>query len=139
MFPNLDIYDYLGLVEHQWQKYQELRPAVIEVEQYISDHFIGAEQMDAFRKEQIAPSSTSAVLKAVIRSLRADVIQRVKHMQADTSHTASIVSPPTTLIHIVDTIRNNPDLFPEWHSSTMKSLFSPPLYENRKEDNGFLF
>ena len=139
LFPNLDICDYLGLVEHQWQKYQELRPAVIEVEQYITDHFIGAEQMDAFRKEQIAPSSTSAVLKAVIRSLRADVIQRVTSRQADTSHTASIVSPPTTLIHIVDTIRNNPDLFPEWHNSSVRELFSPPLYENRKEDKGFWF
>lgn len=93
LFPNLDICDYPGLVEHQWQKYQELRPAIIEVEQYITDHFIGAEQMDAFRKEQIAPSSTSAVLKAVIRSLRADVIQRMKSLQADTSHTASIRLP----------------------------------------------
>ena len=139
LFPNLDICDFLGLVEHQWQKYQELRPAVIEVEQFMTDHFIGAEQMDAFRKEQIAPSSTSPVLKAVIRSLRADVIQRVKSLQADTSHTASHVSPPTALIHVVDIIKNNPDLFPEWHGSKVKDLFTPPIYENKKADKGYWF
>lgn len=136
LFPNLDICDYLGLVEHQWQKYQELRPAVIEVEQYITDHFIGAEQMDAFRKEQIAPSSTSAVLKAVIRSLRATEVQMLK---ARLAATARPCSPPTTLIQVVNIIRNNPDLFTKWHNSTIKSLFSPPVYENCKEDKGFWF
>lgn len=139
LFPNLDICDFFGIREHQWAKYQELRPAVIEVEQHIEVQFIGKEQMESFRQEQIAPSSTSPVVQAVIRSLRADVIQRVKDMQGCSSRTVSHCSPPTTLIHVVDIIRNNASLFPEWHSSAIKELFSPKVYENQKKDKGYWF
>ena len=139
LFPNLDICDFFGIREHQWAKYQELRPAILSVEQHIEEQFIGKEQMDSFRLEQIAPSSTSSVIKAVIRSLRADVIQRVKQLQSSTSRTVSHCSPPTTLVHVVDIIRNNADLFPEWHSSKVKDLFTPPIYENRKKDKGYWF
>ena len=91
--------------------------------------------MESFRQEQIAPSSTSPVVQAVIRSLRADVIQRVKDMQGCSSRTVSHCSPPTTLIHVVDIIRNNASLFPEWHSSAIKELFLPKVYENQKKMN----
>ena len=136
LFPNLDICDFFGIREHQWQKYQELRPAVIEIEQLFEEQFIGKEQMDAFRQEQFAPSSTSLLVQTVIRSLRATEVQMLKTRLAATARPCS---PPTTLIHIVDNIRNNPDLFPEWHSSKVKDLFTPPIYENKKADRGYWF
>lgn len=136
LFPNLDICDFVGLAEHQWLRYQELHHAIIEIELLIQEQFIGKEQMDAFRQEQIAPSYTSQEVKTVIRSIRAAEVQMLK---ARLSATAHHCSPPTTLIHVVDTIRNNQSLFPEWHNSSIKELFSPTIYENHKEDKGYWF
>lgn len=92
--------------------------------------------MDAFRQEQFAPSSTSPLVQTVIRSLRATEVQMLKARLAATAHPCS---PTTTLFHIVDIIRNNPDLFPEWHISKVKVLFTPPIYENKKVDKGYWF
>ena len=76
------------------------------------------------------------LVQTVIRSLRATEVQMLK---ARLAATARPYSPPTTLIHIVDIIRNNPDLFQEWHSSKVKDLFTPPIYENKKDEKGYWF
>lgn len=140
MFPNIDLCDYIGIREHQWSKYEELRPLVLKIEKEIETHFIGAEQMAAFRKKVIQPSSSTSTLKtSVIRSLRAEIAQRVKARLAAPSLTAHLCSPPSTLVHIVDIIRNSETEFPEWHSSSIKELFNPPIFENKKKDTGYWF
>lgn len=140
MFPNIDLCDYIGIREHQWSKYQELRPVVLEIEKEIETHFIGAEQMAAFRKKVIQPSSsTSTLMASVIRSLRAEIAQRVKARLASPSDFGCRTCGPSTLLHIVDIIRNSETEFPEWHSSSIKELFNPPIFENKKKDTGYWF
>lgn len=141
LFPNLDICDYVGVGEHLWQKYLELRPILFDVEVSIEAHFLGKEQMDALRKKIIeSSSSTSTVVRSVISSLRAEVAQRVKRrLDAASSHSAPFCSPPTALINIVDVIRNTPAEFPEWHSSPIKNLFDAPSFVNKKNSRGYWF
>lgn len=137
MFPNLDICDFLGIGKHLWQKYQEVRSAIIDIELHLTANFIGQEQMDFFRKEAMSPSSASLMVKTVLRSLRAFEVQMLKHKDSATAPCSC--SPPTALVHIVDIIRSHPEEFPLWHNSTIRGLFEPPVYENKIKDKGYWF
>ena len=137
MFPNLDICDYLGCGNRQWRKYQEIRPSILEIEEHIATQFLGTEQLDVFRKEAMSPSSTSYLMKSVIRSLRAYEAQVLKN-KLSTSE-PSVCTPPTALVSIVNTIRNHPDEFPLWHSSSIAELYKPAIFENKKKDTGYWF
>lgn len=137
MFPNLDICDYLGCGNRQWRKYQEIRPTILEIEQHIATQFLGTEQLDVFRKEAMSPSSTSYLMKSVIRSLRAYEAQVLKNKLSIPEPT--VCTPPTALVSIVNTIRNHPDDFPKWHNSDIAQLFEPKIYKNERYDTGFWF
>ena len=137
LFPNLDICDFVGLGKHLWQKYCELRQILLDIEMHIVAHFIGQEQMDDFRKEAVSHSSSSHLVKSVIRSLRAYEAQILKQRLSETA--PSVFSPPTALVHIVNVIRNHPSEFPSWHTSDIAKLFEPPVFENKIEDTGYWF
>lgn len=138
MFPNIDICDFLGIRNYKWQKYQEIRPDILDIEEYIVSQFIGTELMDVLRKEAMSPSSTSSYLmKTVIRSLRAYEAQVLKNKLSTPE--PYVCSPLTALISIVNTIRTNPDEFPEWHASSIADLYKPVIYENKKGDKAYWF
>lgn len=137
MFPNLDICDYLGVTHQQWKKYQEVRATLLEIEQHIATQFLGQEQLDVFRKEAISPSSTSSLMKTVIRSLQAAEAQMLKATLSPTAPSACI--PPTALVSIVNCIRTHPTEFPQWHASPIAELYKPGIYENKKKDKGYWF
>ena len=137
MFPNLDICDYLGVAHQQWKKYQEVRATLLEIEQHIATQFLGQEQLDVFRKEAMSPSSTSSLMKTVIRSLQAAEAQMLKATLSPTAPSACI--PPTALVSIVNCIRTHPTEFPQWHASPIAELYKPGIYENKKNDKGYWF
>lgn len=137
MFPNLDICDYLGVTHQQWKKYQEVRATLLEIEQHIATQFLGQEQLDVFRKEAMSPSSTSSLMKTVIRSLQAAEVQMLKATLSPTAPSACI--PPTALVSIVNCIRTHPTEFPQWHASPIAELYKPGIYENKKNDKGYWF
>lgn len=136
MFHSLDVVDMVGIRYPRWRKFIELSPVITSIEEIMINLFFGQEQMDTFRKEAMSPSSTSSVMKTVIRSIRAAEVQMLK---AHLSATALPCSPPTSLIEIVNIIRQHPEVFTEWHSSKIKELFSPKLYENNRKDKGYWF
>ena len=43
------------------------------------------------------------------------------------------------MIDVVNYIRCNPDLFPEWHDSETAKLFSTPIFTNLKTNKGYWF
>ena len=137
MFPNLNICDYLGVAHQQWKKYQEVRATLLEIEQHIATQFLGQEQLDVFRKEAMSPSSTSSLMKTVIRSLQAAEVQMLKATLSPTAPSACI--PPTALVSIVNCIRTHPTEFPQRHASPLAELYKPGIYENKKNDKGYWF
>ena len=137
MFPNLNICDYLGVAHQQWKKYQEVRATLLEIEQHIATQFLGQEQLDVFRKEAMSPSSTSSLMKTVIRSLPAAEAQMLQATLSPTAPSACI--PPTALVSIVNCIRTHPTEFPQWHASPIAELYKPGIYENKKNDKGYWF
>ena len=136
MFPNLHICPNLGFREHRWEKYQELRPILQNIEQHIATQFIGEEQMTVFRKAAMQPSySLPPVVQSVISSLKAVEVQMLKaHLSP-----SSPPCPPTNLVQIVDVIRNHPEGFPEWHNSAIADVYSPPIFNNEKHSTGYWF
>lgn len=136
MFPNTDICSAVGIREHRWEKYLELRPILQTIEQHIATQFIGEEQMVVFRKAVMQPSFAShAVVKSVIGSLRAVEVQMLRtHLSP-----SSPPLPPTHLVQIVDVIIKHPDEFPEWHGSPIADLYSPPIFNNEKHSTGYWF
>ena len=137
MFPNLDICDYLGVAHQQWKKYQEVRATLLEIEQHIATQFLGQEQLDVFRKEAMSPSSTSSLMKTVIRSLQAAEAQMLKATLSPTAPSACI--PPTALVSIVNCIRTHPTEFPQWHASPIAELYKPGKKKKKKNDKGYWF
>ncbi len=137
LFPNLDICDFIGEGKRLWQKYCEVRQILLDIELHVVAQFIGQEQMDDFRKEAVSHSSSSHLVKSVIRSLRAYEAQILKQRLSETA--PSVFSPPTALVHIVNVIRNHPSVFPSWHTSDIANLFESPVFENKIEDTGYWF
>jgi len=45
----------------------------------------------------------------------------------------------STLLDIVNTLRSHPEEFPQWHTSPTAALFTPPVFENKKENKGYWF
>ena len=137
MFPNLNICDYLGVAHQQWKKYQEVRATLLVIEPPVATQFLGQEQLDVFRKEAMSPSSTSSLMKTVIRSLQAAEAQMLKATLSPTAPSACI--PPTALVSIVNCIRTHPTEFPQWHASPIAALYYPDIYEIKKNDKGYWF
>lgn len=137
LFPNLDICDYLGYTSHQWQHYLEIRPTLLEIEEYIAVHFIGHKEYENFRQHVIFNDSPDDMIISVIRSLRACEAQMLKDRLSNTS--PSRRTPPTTLVEIVNIIRDNPYVFDIWHSSPIAELYKPAIFENKKKDKGYWF
>ena len=65
------------------------------------------------------------------------IVERMKPQIVDFIHDKPINH--RKMIDIVNFIRNNPEEFPEWHNSDTAKLFSPPKFENKKENKGYWF
>ena len=80
--------------------------------------------MNALRNIHFLGTATP-VQSIIISALRQIVIDRLAGSHKDYS---------TTLLDIVNTLRSHPEEFPEWHASPTAALFTPPLFENKKEN-----
>ena len=137
MFPKMEIVDMMGITQHRYRKFLEFQPLIVNIEEMIINQFIGQEQMTICRKEAMSPSSTSSLMKTVIRSLQAVEVQMLKATLSPTAPSACI--PPTALVSIVNCIRTHPTEFPQWHASPIAELYKPGIYENKKNDKGYWF
>lgn len=46
---------------------------------------------------------------------------------------------PQAYYDLVNTIRNNPKVFPEWQNTKTAELFSPKVFDNKKTSGGYWF
>ena len=131
LFPNFNKFETLEEMndaDDKWQKYLELRAKAIDIENSIAEEFISMPLLETLRKYNINDMLEVAQMHVcdsiqyeVLRVLRGESIRTKKMMD------------------VVNYIRNNPDLFPEWHASETAKLFSPPIFKNKKESRGYFF
>ena len=91
--------------------------------------------MDVLRSEVQSGQYRSMLHQRICRTLQAVEIRLLQ----STDPTAWMHFEHNALFDIVNTIKDNPEEFPEWHSSKVAELYNPTIFENKKESKGFWF
>lgn len=66
------------------------------------------------------------------------ILQQMADLLTD-ANCATRHAPHRLLPDIADKIRSRENEFPQWHNSHMAKLFTPPVFENKKENKGYWF
>ena len=128
LFPDLAITEQVKGTGSKWERYLSLRPKIIDIEASLAEEFFSPELMVRLRNEVLRKTHT-ANLARVINAIRGQVV--------DLLNGGSIRM--RDMIDVVNHIRCNPDLFPEWHDSETAKLYAPPIFKNKKEAKGYFF
>ena len=136
MFPNMEVtLRFPKPSEGRWKLYLTLREKAIGIEQFFAAQYLSVELMDVLRSEVQSGQYRSMLHQKICRILQAVEIRCLN----STDPTAWMHFEHGALFDIVNTIQNNPEEFPEWHSSATAELYAPPIFENKKESKGFWF
>ena len=143
MFPNMEVTLRLpsspfGGKEGgagRWMLYLALREKAIGIEQFFAAQYLSVELMDVLRSEVQSGQYRSMLHQKICRILQAVEIRCLN----STDPTAWMHFEHNALFELVNTIRDNPEEFPEWHSSATAELYTPPIFENKKKSKGFWF
>jgi len=136
MFPNMEVtLRFPKPSEGRWKPYLTLREKAIGIEQFFAAQYLSVELMDVLRSEIQSGQYRSMLHQKVCRILQAVEIRCLN----STDPTAWMHFEHNALFNLVNTIRDNPEEFPEWHSSATAELYAPPIFENKKESKGFWF
>lgn len=128
LFPDLAITEQVKGTGSKWERYLSLRPKILDIEASLAEEFFSPELMARLRNEVLRKTHT-ADLARVINAIRGQVV--------DLLNGGSIRM--RDMIDVVNHIRCNPDLFPEWHDSETAKLYAPPIFKNKKEAKGYFF
>ena len=143
MFPNMEVTLRLpsspfGGKEGgpgRWMLYLSIREKAIVIEQFFAAQYLSVELMDVLRSEVQSGLYRSMLHQRICRTLQAVEIRCLQ----STDPTAWMHFEHHALFDIVNTIKDNPEEFPEWHSSKVAELYNPTIFENKKESKGFWF
>jgi hypothetical protein len=129
LFPNLDIVSAAGSYSGSaWDRYLELRPKVIDIEESLAEDFFSPELMSALRSENLRSDLTEK-RSLVVRQIQAQVVGYLRGGSFNSRR----------LAEIVNFIRQSENDFKEWHSSATAALFAPPVFRNYKKSSGYFF
>ena len=136
MFPNMEVtLRFPKPSEGRWMLYLAIREKAIIIEQFCAAQYLSVELMDVLRSEVQSGQYRSMLHQKICRTLQAVEIRCLQ----STDPTAWMHFEHGALFDIVNTIRDNPEEFPEWHSSATAELYNPEIFENKKESKGFWF
>ena len=128
LFPNIDLVSLCGCNSNRWEKYLELRPKAIDIEDSLAEEFFSPELMYKFRLAVIG-GSVSATAEPIVRGIKAQVVDVLLGKPISTRR----------MEDLVNIIRNDKNSFPEWHNSATAKLFAPPVFKNSKKSAGYFF
>ena len=135
LFPDIGVVSQLGVTEHQFAKYLELIPRIIHIETSLAAEFISPELLEHLHRYQFGIGYDK--LSPLEQSGRAYVIT---HLRAEI--VAELQGLPMNRRYMTDLVqfrRSSPEVFPQWHASATAELFSPPVFENKKDAQGYFF
>jgi hypothetical protein len=136
MFPNLEVtLRFPKSTESRWEKFLALREAAIPVEEFFAKQYLSKELLEVLRSEVLTRQFRSETHRTICRMLQAIEMRCLSYNDPS----ASMHFQHGDLSNIVNTIRNNPEEFPEWHSSPTAELYNPAIFENKKESKGYWF
>lgn len=112
----------------KWERYQALRPKLIDLEASLAEEWLSPELLSALRQRNLARTLTAAD-RPLVAQVKAQIISVLQGNPISTRR----------MQDCVNYIRCRPSDFPEWHSSETAKLFSPPKFENKKQNKGYWF
>lgn len=130
IFPNLDVCRIIGIKSSLWDAYLELRSRIVPIEERLAVQFLSHELLDALHVEHLQGlSSMTPPRRHVAHVLRSYIAELLRGAAPDIR----------AIVDLVDFVRDRSDIFPEWADSEVALLFSPPVFENKKEARGYWF
>ena len=136
MFPNIALAErFPRSSEGRWEQYLTLREKAILMEEFFATQYLSKELLEVLRTETQSGQYRSMLHQRICRILRAVEVRCL------------LSSEPSEAMHfehgaltdIVNTIRDNPERFSEWHGSETAKLYDPPVFENEKSAKGYWF
>ena len=128
LFPTLEIVEQVPGTTTKWERWLELRPKVIDLEASLAEEWVSPELMSVLRDRNLR-NTLPDTDKRFVSEIQAQIIGYLNGGSFSTRRLADIVN----------FIRKNPAAFPEWHNSATVSLFSPPVFKNKKNASGYFF
>ena len=129
LFPTLSLCQRLAVRDNVYDTYLKLREKLIKIENVLAETYFSQELYEKFRQIVSTNAACSPVVAQVIRSIQSLELLLVSDMEC---HTQSFYD-------IVNTIRERPEVFPEWHNSKTAELYSPTVFINKKDSSGYWF
>ncbi len=117
------------------QEYLEMREKLIPIEEHIAEQYLSMELLSTLRAQVQSSQFSTDKHKHICRVLQAVEVECLSNT------TSTTLSPQEhrTLTQIVELIRSNPEDFPEWHASATAQLYTPQVFENKKDSKAFWF
>ena len=130
MFPTLSLCRRLAIREHIWDAYQQLHDRLIKIENVLADTYFSQEQMQQFRQHVITQHRSATNLEShIIHSLQSYELQLLTDIQVH----------PQCYYDLITIIRDHEETFPAWHASTVAALYTPIIFQNKKQSGGYWF
>jgi hypothetical protein len=133
-FPTPELARLCGYTEHLWDHYQQLLPKVLLIQQRLANEFFSPELINALledirTRKYTYPSNYYLLRRQVTDTIRSLILDELN------GHPVH----PQSYYDLVNTIRNNPKVFPEWQNTKTAELFTPKVFENKKQSGGYWF
>lgn len=130
LFPSLNLCHRLAIRDHIWESYQQLHARLIRIETVLADTYFSHAQMQSFRQTILTQYRNSTPLEEqVIKSLQSYELQLLTDSQVH----------PQCYYDLVNIIRQHPDEFPAWHTSDVAQLYTPKIFQNKKNSSAYWF
>ncbi|MBR5688477.1 MAG: hypothetical protein IKX36_11075 [Prevotella sp.] len=143
LFPNLSLCRRLAIRQHLWAEYQALHDRLIKIENTLAETYFSQEQMSVFRDKALHLLTNCHPLEVqVIRSLQSLELEILTADHINSSPSGDKRGAPCfvqSFFDLVNTIRENESVFPEWHASATAELYTPSVFRNKKNSGGYWF
>lgn len=123
------IADIVSGDESPWAVYMAKVRTIADVEESLADSYFSHKLLSALRAEMQAGTVSHLIRRQVALAISVQALKVV----------AGGAPNVNRLTEIVDFIRSNPDVFPEWVNSPAAKLFEPPIFTNKKNSSGYFF
>ena len=129
LFPDFSICRKLLIKTDHWNNYCSLRSKLIAIENDLAEKFFSQELMASLRSEVLRRTFHLPLRSKVIDSIRSIEVMLLSDVKVQQQ----------SYFDIVNIIRENETVFPEWHNSATAELYTPPVFRNEKESHGYWF
>ncbi len=130
LFPNFHLCRRLNINDQLWQRFQSLHARLIKIENVLAETYFSHEQMDIFRRHTLTNFRTATALEEqVTKTLQSYELQLLTDIQVNNQ----------CYYDIVTIIRDHKDIFPTWHSSKVAELYTPKVFDNKKNSSAYWF